>query len=96
MKKHKISHPCRNCQENTEKILFFYFYLLLFLCPLVAQEEDVEPIPQEGIVEVPSPDPISNEAICIYKVKYTYQGTLSWQGNQASAKFNYHFKKEKR
>ena len=65
----------------------------MFTCPLAAQANDVEPIPQEEIIEAPSPDPMSNEAIRYLQGEDMYQGTLSWQGNKASSKFNYDIKK---
>tara|TARA_B100000579_G_scaffold308290_1_gene257990 strand:+ start:305 stop:511 length:207 start_codon:yes stop_codon:yes gene_type:complete len=68
----------------------------LFLCPLAAQAEDVEPIPQEQIVEATSPNPMSDEVIRYLQGEDMYQGTLIWQGNKASTKFNYDMKKETR
>ena len=68
----------------------------MFLCPLPVQAVDVESMPQEHMVEAPSPDPISDEAIRYLQGEDMYQGTLSWQGNKASSKFNYDMKKEKR
>ena len=72
-----------------KKIFSFYFALLLFFCPLLAQAGDVDLIPQEEIAEVPSPDQMSEEAITYLLGEDMYQGTLSWQGNKASTKFNY-------
>ncbi len=68
----------------------------MFLCPLAAQAEDVEPIPQEQIVEATSPNPMSDEVIRYLQGEDMYQGTLIWQGNKASTKFNYDMKKETR
>ena len=68
---------------------------LLFLCPLAAQADDFEPMPQEEIVEVPSPDSLSEEAIRYLQGEDIYQGTLSWQGNKVSTKFNYDMRKVK-
>ncbi|WP_269610683.1 hypothetical protein [Prochlorococcus marinus] len=79
-----------------KKCFSFVLCLLLFLRPFAAQAEDVEPMPQEEIVEAPSPDPMSDEAIRYLQGEDMYQGTLSWQGNKASTKFNYDMKKEKR
>ena len=70
--------------------------LLWFFCPLAVQAEDVEPMPQEEIAEAPSIDPMSEEAINYLLGEDMYQGTLSWQGNKASTKFNYDMKKDKR
>ncbi len=73
-----------------KKLFSFVLGLLLFLCLIAVQAEDVEPMPQEEIVEAPSEDALNyllNEDI--------YQGTLSWQGNRASTKFNYDKPKEK-
>ena len=79
-----------------KKFFSFVLCLLLILFSLAAQAEDVGPMPQEGIVEAPSPDPMSDEAIRYLQGEDMYQGTLSWQGNKASTKFNYDMKKEKR
>ena len=79
-----------------KKLFSFVLGVLLFFCPLAAQAEDVGPMPQEGIVEAPSPDPMSEEAITYFLGEDMYQGTLSWQGNKVSTKFNYDMKKEKR
>ena len=71
-----------------KKFFSFVLCLLLFLCPLAAQAEDVEPMLQEEIVETPSEDALN------YLLREDmYQGTLSWQGNKASTKFNYDIKK---
>ena len=91
MKKHKISHSYRNSQKNNDKTLSFVLGLHLFFCPIAVQAEDVEPLPQEEIVEAPSED-----ALNYLLGEDIYQGTLSWQGNKAPTKFNYHMKKAKR
>ena len=73
-----------------KKLFSFVLGLLLSLCPIAVQAEDVEPIPQEEIVEAPSEDALNyllNEDM--------YQGTLSWQGNKVSTKFNYDKPKKK-
>ena len=72
-----------------KKLFSFVLGLLLFLCPISVQAEDVEPMPQEGIVEGPSED-----ALNYLLSEDMYQGTLSWQGNKTSTKFNYDMKKE--
>ena len=79
-----------------KNLFYFFLGLLLFLCPQLAQADEVELMPQEEIVEAPSPNPISEEAIKYLQGEDMYQGTLSWQGNKASTKFNYNMKKEKR
>ena len=63
--------------------------LLLFFCPLAVHAEDVESMPQDEIAEAPSIDPMSEEAINYLLGEDIYQGTLSWQGNKVSTKFNY-------
>ena len=88
MKKHKISHLYRNSQKSNEKLFSFVVGLLFFFFPLAVQTEE--------IAEAPSPDPMSNEAIRYLQVEDMYQGTLSWQGNKASTKFNYDMNKDKR
>ncbi len=79
-----------------KKLFAFVLGLLLFLFPFVVQAEDVELIPQEEIAEAPSPDQMSDEAINYLLGEDMYQGTLSWQGNKVSTKFNYDMKKETR
>ena len=79
-----------------KKLFAFVLGLLLFLCPFAVQAEDVQSMPQEQIVDAPSPDPMSDEAIRYLQGEDMYQGTLSWQGNKASTKFNYDMKKDKR
>ena len=73
-----------------KKILAFVLCLLLFLCPFAVQGEDVEPMPQEKIAEVPS-----KEALNFLLSEDIYQGTSFWQGNKASTKFNYDKPKKK-
>ena len=65
----------------------FVLGLLLFFCPIAVQAEDVDPMPQEEIVEAPAP--MSEDALNYLLSEDMYQGTLSWQGNKASTKFNY-------
>ena len=78
------------------KFFSFVLCLLLSLFPLAAQAENVKPMLQEEIVKAPSLDPISDEAIRYLQGEEIYQGTLSWQGNKASTKFNYDMKKERK
>ena len=71
------------------KTLFaFVLGLLLFFSPFAVQAE--------GIAEVPAPESMSDEAIRYLQSEDMYQGTLSWQGNQASTRFNYDMKKKKK
>tara|TARA_B100000965_G_scaffold373018_1_gene363131 strand:+ start:317 stop:541 length:225 start_codon:yes stop_codon:yes gene_type:complete len=67
-----------------KKIFALFFGLLLFFCPLAIQAEDVEQIPEEKITEVPSKDVLN-----YLMSEDMYQGSLSWQGNKTSIKFNY-------
>ena len=70
------------------KTLFaFVLGLLFFLCPFAVQAEQ--------IADAPSPHPMSDEAIRYLQGEDIYQGTLSWQGNKASTKFNYDMRKDK-
>ena len=78
-----------------KNLFSFVLVLLLFLCSLSAKADNVELMPQEEIVEAPSPYPKSDEAIRYLQGEDMYQGTLSWQGNKASSKFYYEMKKEK-
>ena len=79
-----------------KKLFSFVLGLLLFFCPLAAQAEDIELMPQEEIPEAAtSPDQMSDEAIRYLQGEDMYQGTLSWQGNKASTKFSYDKPKKK-
>ena len=71
-----------------------FFALLLFFSPLVAQADDVDLMPQEEISKLPSPNLMSEEAITYLLGEEMYQGTLSWQGNKVSTKFNYDMNRE--
>ena len=62
----------------------------LFFCPLAVQAEEVEPIPQGKIAEGTSKD-----ALNYLLSEDMYQGSLSWQGNKTSTKFNYDKPKKK-
>ena len=73
-----------------KKLFALFFGLFLFFYSLVVQAEDVEPIPQEEIAKVPSKD-----ALNYLLSEDMYQGTLSWQGNKTSTKFNYDKPKKK-
>tara|TARA_B100000214_G_C23831436_1_gene564378 strand:- start:653 stop:871 length:219 start_codon:yes stop_codon:yes gene_type:complete len=61
--------------------------LLLLFCPNAVHAWEIS--------EEPSPELISEEAKTYLLGEDMYQGTLSWQGNKASRKFNYHKKKER-
>ena len=67
-----------------KKLFALVFGLFLFFCPLAIQAEDVDQIPQEKIAVVPSKD-VLNYLLS----EDMYQGSLSWQGNKTSTKFNY-------
>ncbi len=67
----------------------------MFFSPLVAQADDVDLMPQEEITELPSLDPMSEEAITFLLGEDMYQGTLSWKGNKVSTKYNYDMNREK-
>ena len=79
-----------------KKLFAFVLGLLLFLFPFVVQAEDVETIPQEEIAEAPALESMSDEAIRYLQGEDMYQGTLSWQGNKVSTKFNYYKPKKNR
>ena len=76
-----------------KELFSFILGLLLFFCPIAVQAEDVEPMPQEEIVEAPAP--MSEDALNYLLSEDMYQGTLSWQGNKVSTKFNYNQPKKK-
>jgi len=74
-----------------KKNFAFVLGLLLFLCLFAVQAKDDELMPQEEIVKAPSED-----ALNYLLSEDMYQGTLSWQGNKASTKFNYDKPKKNR
>ncbi len=69
-------------------LVSFVLGILLFVCPFAVQAEQ--------IADASVPDQKSDEAIRYLQGEDMYQGTLSWQGNKVSTKFNYDMKKEKR
>ena len=79
--------------DQMRKLFAVVLGILLLFCPFVVEAEDVEPMPQEEIAEAPSPDPMSEEALTYLLGEEISQGTLSWQGNKVSNKFNYDMKK---
>ena len=70
-----------------KKIFSIVLGLLLFLCPFAVKAEE--------IVEAPAPEPMSEDALNYLLSEDMYQGTLSWQGNKVSSKFNYDKPKKK-
>ena len=76
-----------------KKLFSFVLGLLLFFCPIAVQAEESEPMHQEEIVE--APEPMSEDALNYLLNEDMYQGTLSWQGNKVSTKFNYDKPKKK-
>ena len=69
-------------------LVSFVLGILLFVCPFAVQAE--------GIAEAPAPEPMSEDALNYLLSEDMYQGTLSWQGNKASTKFNYDKPKKNR
>ena len=70
-----------------KKLYIFVLVLLLLFFPMAVQADE--------IAESPSPDPMSEEAIKYLQGEDIYQGSLSWQGDKASTKFNYDNPKKK-
>ena len=71
-----------------KKLFAFVLGLFLFLCPFAVQAEQ--------IADASAPNPMSEDALNYLLSEDMYQGTLSWQGNKASTKFNYDMKKERK
>ncbi len=78
-----------------KELFFFVLALLLLFCPFAVQAEDVELSPQEEIAKAPAPEQKSEDALNYLLGEDMYQGTLSWQGNKVSTKFNYEKPKKK-
>ena len=68
-----------------KNLFSFVLGLLLFFCPIAVQAEE--------IADAPAPKTMSEDALNYLLSEDMYQGTLSWQGNKASTKFNYDMKK---
>ena len=70
-----------------KNLFSFVLGILLFLCPFAVQAEE--------IVDAHAPEPMSEDALNYLLGEDIYQGTLSWQGNKTSTKFNYDKPKKK-
>jgi len=70
-----------------KRLISLAFSLLVFFFPIAVQAEE--------IAEVPTPVPMSEDALNYLLSEDMYQGTLSWQGNKASTKYNYDKPKKK-
>ena len=68
-----------------KKLFSFVLNILLFLCPFAVQAEETADAPEQ----------MSGDALNYLLSEDLYQGTLSWQGNKASTKFNYDKPKKK-
>ena len=68
-------------------LVSFVLGLLLFFCPISVQAEE--------IADASAPKPMSDDALNYLLSEDMYQGTLSWQGNKVSTKFNYDKPKKK-
>ena len=82
--------------DQMKNLISFFLGLLLFFCSLAVQAEELELLPQEDIAEAASIDPMSEDALNYLLGEEMYLGTLDWQGNKVSTKFNYDKKKKKR
>ena len=69
------------------KLVSFGLGILLFLCTFEVQAEEIG--------DAPAPEQMSEDALNYLLSEDMYQGTLAWQGNKVSTKFNYHMKKKK-
>ena len=78
-----------------KKLFSFVLGLLLFLCPLSLQAQEVEMIPQEEIVEAPALEPITEKQLNNLFGEEMYLGTLDLRGNKVDTKRDYSKKKKK-
>ena len=79
------------------KTLFsFILALILFICPVAIQAEEIGIITQEEISETPALDPVTESEINALLGEDPYIGETDWRGNKVSIKRNYSFKKKKR
>ena len=70
-----------------KRLISFALSLFLSFYPIAVQAEEV--------TAAPIPVPISEDALIYLLSEDIYQGTLSWQGNKASTKYNYDKLKKK-
>ena len=70
-----------------KKLFSFVLGFLFLFSPIAVQAEEIEPMQQEKIVKAPAS--ISEDALNYLLSEDMYQGTLSWQCNKVSTKFNY-------
>ena len=78
-----------------KKLFSFVLGLLLFLCPLLLQAQEVEMMPQEEIVEAPALEPITEKQLNDLFGEEMYLGTLDLRGNKVDTKRDYSKKKIK-
>ena len=78
-----------------KKLICYVLGILFLFCPIAVQSEGVELMPQDEIAEAPALAQMSEDALHFLLSEDMYQGTLSWQGNKASTKFNYDKPKKK-
>ena len=78
-----------------KKLFSFVLGLLLFLCPLSLQGQEVEMMPQEEIVEAPALEPITEKQLNDLFGEEMYLGTLDLRGNKVDTKRDYSKKKKK-
>ena len=77
-----------------KKLFSFVLGLLLFLCPLSLQAQEVEMMPQEEIVEAPALEPITEKQLNDLFGEEMYLGTLDLRGNKVDTKRDYSKKKK--
>ena len=70
-----------------KRSLSFVLALLLVLYPFAVRAEEM--------ADAPVHEPMSEDALNYLLSEDMYQGTLSWQGNKTSTKFNYDKPKKK-
>ncbi len=78
-----------------KKLFSFVLSLLLFLCPLSLQAQEVEMMPQEEKVEAPALEPITEKQLNDLFGEEMYLGTLDLRGNKVDTKRDYSKKKKK-
>ena len=71
-----------------KKLFSFVLGILLFLCPFAVQAEE--------IADAPAREQMSEDSLNYLLSEDMYQGTLYWQSNKASPKFNYNKPKNNR
>ena len=75
--------------KEMKKLSSFALGIILFLCPIAIQAEEVVLMPQEEIAEIPALDPLTEAEINALLGEDPYVGETDWRGNKVSTNRTY-------